>query len=315
MSIRLGFGLTNYPFDGPRSYFRWAEYLEESGVDSMWQSDRLVSTDSYLESVSALATLAGCTEKIKFGMNAIVIPLRDPLVLAKECATIDYLSGGRLLPMFGVGYPNAAEWSAMGVSPAHRGSVANEMFELMARLWAEESVDYNGQYFQYKNASISPRPVQQPLPLWIGGSSKAAAKRTARLGSGWIGGAATPADVAKTIAMIKAELAVLGREIDEDHYGASIAFRIGSTDDDAVKNSPLLKRAGIGDEIDLNPLFCVGDTANLTQRQRDYVDAGASKFVLFPVAAGDVDTFDQTRRVSEEVKPVIENFVQVREQQ
>ncbi len=307
MSVRLGFGLANYPFEEPRSYFRWAEYLEQSGVDSMWQSDRLVSTDNYLESISALATLAGCTEKIKFGMNAIVIPLRDPLVLAKECATVDYLSNGRLLPMFGVGYPNAAEWSAMGKSPDHRGSIANEMFDLMARLWTEESVDFDGKYFQYKNASIAPRPIQQPIPLWIGGSSKAAAKRTARLGSGWIGGAATPADVAKSIAMIKDELKIVGRSIDEDHYGASIAFRVGTTDDDAVKNSPFLKRAGVGEEIDLNPLFCIGDTAKLVQRLRDYIAAGASKFVLFPVTAGDADTFDQTRRVIEEVKPLIED--------
>ncbi|MFT4584450.1 MAG: putative F420-dependent oxidoreductase [Gammaproteobacteria bacterium] len=306
MSVRLGFGLANYPFDSPRSYFRWAEYLEASGVDSMWQSDRLVSTDSYLESLSALATLAGCTEKIKFGMNAIVAPLRDPLVLAKQCATIDYLSNGRLLPMFGVGYPNAAEWSAMGKSADHRGSIANEMFELMTRLWSEESVDFDGRFYQYKDATIAPRPIQQPIPLWIGGSSAAAAKRTARLGSGWIGGAASPADVAKTIGMIKAELAVVGRTIDEDHYGASIAFRIGSVDDDAVVNSPFLQRTGIGAEIDLNPLFCIGDAAKLTQRLQEYVAAGASKFVLFPVTSGDADTFDQTRRVIEEVKPLIE---------
>lgn len=307
MSVRLGFGLANYPFDSPRSYFKWAEYLEDNQVDSMWQSDRLISTDSYLESLSALATLAGCTERIKFGMNAIVAPLRDPLVLAKECATVDYLSNGRLLPMFGVGYPNAAEWVAIGKSPDHRGSIANEMFELMARLWSEESVDFEGKYYQYSNATIAPRPIQQPIPMWIGGSSKAAAKRTARLGSGWIGGAASPEDVGKTIGMIKDELKLVGRHIDDDHYGASIAFRIGSNDDDAVRNSPFLQRTGIGDEIDLNPLFCIGDTAKLLQRLRDYVAAGASKFVLFPVSSGDADTFEQTRRVIEEIKPLIEN--------
>lgn len=307
MSIRLGFGLANFPFEHPHSYFRWAEFLERHGVDSMWQSDRLVSSDNYLESVTALATLAGCTEKIKFGMNAIVAPLRDPLVLAKECATIDFLSNGRLLPMFGVGYPNAAEWAATGKSADHRGSIANEMFVLMERLWREESVDFDGKFFQYTNASIAPRPIQQPIPLWIGGSSPAAAKRTARLGSGWIGGAASPDDVAKSISMIKTELKKTGRTIDDDHYGASIAFRIGSADDDAVRNSPFLLRAGVGADIDLNPLFCIGDTAKLTARLREYIAAGASKFVLFPVSAGDEDTFDQTRRVIEEVKPLIEN--------
>ena len=305
MSTRLGFGLANYPFDSPKSFFQWAEMLEAGKVDSMWQSDRLISPDSYLESIAMLATLAGCTEKIKFGMNAIVAPLRDPLVLAKQCATIDYLSNGRLLPMFGVGYPNAAEWSATGKSPDHRGSISNEMFELMSLLWSQESVTYEGKYFQYENATIAPRPIQQPLPLWIGGQSKAAAKRTARLGSGWIGGAASPEDVGNTIKMIKDELAICGRSIDEDHYGATIAYRIGSPEDDAVVNSPFINRTGIG-KVDLNPLLCIGDTQKMIERMREYVAAGASKFVLFPIGAGDADTFEQTQIVINEVKPEIE---------
>ena len=305
MSIRIGFGLANYPFDGPQGFFKWAEMLESGKVDSMWQSDRLISPDSYLESISMLATLAGCTEKIKFGMNAIVAPLRDPLILAKQCATIDYLSNGRLLPMFGVGYPNAAEWSATGKSPDHRGSISNEMFELMALLWAEESVTFEGKYFQYKDATIAPRPIQQPLPLWIGGQSKAAAKRTARVGTGWIGGAASPEDVGKTIKMIKDELAVCGRSIDEDHYGATIAFRIGTTEDDAVVNSPFINRTGIG-KVDLNPLLCIGTTENLIDRIKDYVAHGASKFVLFPIASGDKDVFEQTQLVINEVKTEVE---------
>ena len=306
MKIRMGFGFANYPLDSPRSFFQWAEMLESGNVDSMWQSDRLISPDSYLESISMLATLAGCTEKIKFGMNAIVAPLRDPLILAKQCATIDYLSNGRLLPMFGVGYPNAAEWAATGKSPDHRGSISNEMFELMTLLWSQESVTYEGKYFQYKDATIAPRPIQQPLPLWIGGQSKAAARRTARVGSGWIGGAASPEDVGKTIRMIKDELQEVGRSIDDDHYGATIAYRIGSADDDAVVNSPFINRTGIG-KVDVSPLLCIGDAQTLIDRIRAYVAEGASKFVLFPIAAGDADVFEQTRIAIDEVKPEVEN--------
>lgn len=307
MKIRLGFGLVNYPFADGSGFFRWVEMLEASGVDSVWQSDRLISSDNYLESLSALASLAGCTERIKFGMNAIVAPLRDPLVLAKQCATIDYLSNGRLLPMFGVGYPKAAEWGATGRSSDGRGSRANEMFELMARLWSEESVTYEGEYYRYVDATIAPRPVQQPLPLWIGGSSKAAIRRTARLGSGWIGGIASPEEVARVIASIKEEAIAAGRHIDDDHYGASLAYRIGSPNDDAVVNSPFVKRTGIGEDMDLNPLFCIGTSADLVVRLREYVAAGASKFVLFPIAAGDDDVMEQTRLVIDEVKPAIEN--------
>jgi probable F420-dependent oxidoreductase len=307
VKIRLGFGLINYPFDDAKGFFRWVEMLEGAGVDSVWQSDRLISTDNYLESLSALASLAGCTERIKFGMNAIVAPLRDPLVLAKQCATIDFLSGGRLLPMFGVGYPKAAEWGATGRSSDHRGSKANEMFELMGRLWSEESVTFDGKFYQYKDATIAPRPVQQPLPLWIGGSSEAAIKRTAKLGTGWIGGIASPDDVQRVIAGIKSHAQTFGRHIDDDHYGTSLAFRIGSRDDDEVVNSPFVKRTGIGEVIDVNPLFAIGTTDDIIARVREYVAAGASKFVMFPIAAGDKDTFDQTRRIIEEVMPAVEN--------
>ncbi len=305
--IRLGFGLVNYPFEDGRGFFRWVEMLEAAGVDSVWQSDRLISTDNYLESLSALAALAGCTERIKFGMNAIVAPLRDPLVLAKQCATIDFLSGGRLLPMFGVGYPKAAEWAATGRTSEHRGSRANEMFELLARLWSEESVDYEGRFYQYRNATIAPRPVQQPLPLWIGGNSDAAIRRTARLGSGWIGGIASPAEVERAITGIRAEAARVGRHIDDDHYGASLAYRIGSANDAAVVNSPFVKRTGIGEDMDLNPLFAIGSSDDVIARLRDYIAVGASKFVLFPIASGEADMIAQTRRIIDEVKPAIEN--------
>ncbi len=307
MSIRIGFGLLNYPFEDGRGFFRWVDMLERNRVDSVWQSDRLISTDPYLESLATLAALAGCTERIKFGMNAIVAPLRDPLVLAKQCATIDYLSNGRLLPMFGVGYPQAAEWAASGRSADHRGSIANEMFELMARLWSEESVTFEGRFFQYRNATIAPRPVQQPLPLWIGGTSDAAVKRTAKYGTGWIGGIASPADVKTTIEGIRAESTRLGRRIDDDHYGTSLAYRIGSPDDDAVRNSPFVKRTGIGENIDVNPLFCIGSPADLIARLREYVAVGASKFVLFPLANGEADIHEQTRIVLDEVKREIED--------
>ncbi len=306
MSVRVGLGISSFPLDEPRSFFRWAELCEARGVDSLWQTDRLISRDPYLEPLSAVATLAGMTERIRFGMNAIVAPLRDPLVLAKQCATIDFLSEGRLLPMFGVGYPAAAEWAATGREPEGRGTRANEMFELLNRLWSEERVSFHGKYFHYEDATIAPRPHQQPMPLWIGGNSPAAIRRTARLGNGWIGGIATPEQVAEVIRSIKKELEGNGRTIDGDHFGASLAFRIGSWEDAPVANFPLLRRPGIGREIDLKPLLCVGTTGDLIARVEAFRDAGASKFVLLPIAEGDKDFFAQTEFVVEEVIPAIE---------
>jgi len=159
-----------------------------------------------LESMSVMAALAGATKRIKFGMNVVVLPYRDPLVLAKQCATIDYLSKGRLLPAFGVGSTEDPVLSATGRSTTERGRRANEMITILSRLWQEKSVTFKGEFFQYSNVQISPKPVQKPLPLWIGGSSAAAIRRTASLGTGWLGGFITPERTRKVIADIKLQL-------------------------------------------------------------------------------------------------------------
>jgi len=122
MSVRIGFGLANLPFEDARELWRWVDLLEDGGVDSLWQTDRLISKQPMLESMSFMAALAGATEKLKFGMNVVVLPFRDPLVLAKQCATIDYLSGGRFLPAFGVGRAVAPEFEGAGRSPKARGA-------------------------------------------------------------------------------------------------------------------------------------------------------------------------------------------------
>ena len=306
MAVRAGFGIASFPFDKPKSWFEWVQLLERYKVDSVWQTDRLVSVDPYLEAVSVMATLAGCTERIKFGMNAIVAPLRDPLVLAKQCATIDYLSNGRLLPMFGVGYPNAVEWKSTNRDASDRGARSTEIFQLLNMLWTQESVTFEGKFFQYRNVSVTPRPIQNPLPLWIGGNADVALKRTAKLGTGWIGGITTVEQVAHAINLIRTESTALGRTIDDDHYGTSLAFRIGTLDDPVVSQFPLVRRAGIGDEIDLRPLLAIGSVQQIIDRIEAYKAVGASKFVLLPIAMGDADVFDQTRRACEEILPAIQ---------
>jgi len=207
MSIGIGLGIAGFPFSSAQAFLDWIDLCEELGVDSVWFSERLVSPAPNLEPIAAMGIAAGRTRKLKVGMNAIVVSLRDPLVLAKECATLDYLSGGRLLPVFGVGDERAPEWHATGREPKGRGARADETLDLLRRLWSEERVTYQGQHYRYTEATISPRPVQQPLPLWIGGSSEAAIRRTARVGTGWLAGLRTPAQVAPVVRQIQARAA------------------------------------------------------------------------------------------------------------
>jgi alkanesulfonate monooxygenase SsuD/methylene tetrahydromethanopterin reductase-like flavin-dependent oxidoreductase (luciferase family) len=185
MTIGVGLGMATYTFSSAEGYWGWVKRCDEAGVDSLWQTDRLVSKEPFLECMSVMAGLAGATKKVKFGMNVASMGLRDPLQTAKQCATIDYLSGGRLLPAFGLGSNRSRDFIATGTATKARGQRMNEALEIMNRLWSEEEVTFEGQHYQYEKASITPRPVQSPLPLWIGGSSDAAIERTAKYGTGW----------------------------------------------------------------------------------------------------------------------------------
>ncbi len=304
--IRCGVGVAAFAFDRARDYFAFAQQCEAGGVDSLWQTDRLVGPDPQLESMAAMASLAGATERIKFGMNAVVVSYRDPLVLAKECATIDFLSGGRLLPVFGVGFEGDPTWKATGRDPAARGKLADEALEIMARLWAGESVSFSGKHFRYEGARIAPLPVQQPLPLWIGGHSPAAIRRTARLGTGWLGGLMAASTVGGVVAAIRAECERTGRAIDPDHFGATLPFRFGSADEPIVQRfgGARARAAGVSVPEDL---IVVGKPADLIARIERYVAAGVSKFVLLPLAQGTRDLVEQTARLIAEVRPAVEN--------
>ncbi|MCE2390517.1 MAG: LLM class flavin-dependent oxidoreductase [Proteobacteria bacterium] len=302
MSVRIGLGLAGHPFEGASDLWEWVDLCEDSAVDSLWQSDRLISTDPLLEPMSLMAALAGRTRRLKFGMSVVSISFRDPLVLAKECATIDYLSDGRLLPAFGLGAPQLREWTATGIGSKGRGRRADEALGLLARLWEEDDVRFEGEFYRYDGVSISPKPVQRPLPLWIGGSSPAAIRRTARLGTGWLAGIQTAAQVAPVVEAIRRELESCGRSIDPDHYGAGFSYRFGSGDHPVVART---RRAFTAFQRDLDPeqYFAVGGADEILAQVERYKDAGISKFVLRPLAADMADLMDQTRRLIEEVLP------------
>src|SRR5205814_1610465 len=111
-TIAAGIGLAEYPFQTPSGFWRWVDLCEQGGVDSIWQNDRLVSRTPVLECMTALAAIAGRTRRIKFGVNVVAAALRDPVLLAKQCATIDVLSEGRMLPAFGIGSPRGSRSAA-----------------------------------------------------------------------------------------------------------------------------------------------------------------------------------------------------------
>lgn len=306
MTFAIGLGLMELPFSSGDSYWRWIEMCETGGVDSVWQTDRLVSDRPYLECISTMAAIAGATSKLKFGMNVVSVGLRDPLLLAKQCATIDMLSNGRLLPGFGIGNVRAADWSATGTDTTGRGQRTNEALEIISRLWSEKSVNFVGKYFDYNGAMILPKPIQKTLPMWIGGSSMHAITRTARYGTGWQAGLETPEEVRPVIEDIKKALQKENRTIPQDHYGAAFSYRFGNWQGRAVQETARF----FSTQLKKNPhtRLAIGGADEIISRILSFIEAGASKFILNPIGSSDADIFAQTEHLINEVLPEVKKL-------
>ncbi len=303
MSIRAGIGLSTYPFSSTNGFWQWVQVCEEGDVDSIWQTDTLVSKEPMLECMTTMAAIAGATKKLKFGMNVASVALRNPLVLAKQCATIDVLSNGRILPAFGIGSTFSADWRTTGTPTKRRGKRTDEGLEIISRLWRGETVTLDGEFFQYDGVRISPLPVQKELPLWIGGSSQAAIRRTVKYGTGWQASFEAPEQAGETVAAIKQGMIDAGREFEDDHFGTGINFRFGKWEDDVVvRAAERFERVGGRDSRNS---FAVGGAAEILEKVRAFALAGLPKIILRPLASNDGDTMRQTELMIDEVQPAI----------
>ena len=306
MTVSAGIGIASFNFDDARGFWKWVDICEAGGIDSIWQSDRLISREGNLECMSVMAALAGATRRIKFGMNVASLGVRDPVLTAKQCATIDVLSEGRLLPAFGLGSSRSRDYVATGTPTARRGKRMDECLEILSRLWSEETVSTDGEFFRLDAASIAPRPVQQPLPLWVGGSAQKAIERTARWGTGWQAGIESADKVAPVIRAIKAKASEFGRSIDEDHYGAGFGFRFGHADE------PIMQRyiGGFTCSMGKPPdaFTAVGGRADIMAKVKSFREAGAHKFILRPIASGTQDMIAQTKLLIDEVLPEVDGL-------
>jgi probable F420-dependent oxidoreductase len=176
-----------------------AELVEDAGVESVWVSEHLVVADPrtppspmdpedpILEPVTALAFLAGRTERVRLGTGIVVLPLRNPLILAKELATVDVLSGGRLMFGVGVGYVSQ-EFSALGVPFEDRGARTEEYLRAIRSIWSEDHPASAGRFVSFAGVQARPRPFQRPHPpIVMGGYAPAVMRRTIREADGWYG--------------------------------------------------------------------------------------------------------------------------------
>ncbi len=188
----------------PDAFARRARLAEDVGFESIWVGDHIAlpldapddAREARLEAVVALAHLAAVTTRVKLGLGVIILPQRQPVLLAKQLTSIDVLSGGRLIAGFGVGYLEK-ELGALGAALSERGARTDESLAAMRALWDEPVPSFDGRFVSFDGVLQRPRPEQRPHPpIVIGGESAAAYRRAAREGDGWYGWGQTPEQVA-----------------------------------------------------------------------------------------------------------------------
>jgi probable F420-dependent oxidoreductase len=283
MKVRIGIAVGQWPLSraDPEAILDLVDDLEAREVDSLWVSDRLVSSQLILEPVTFLAFIAGRLRRMKLGTSTLVLPTRHPIVLAKELATLDFLSRGRLFPAIGLGGDESKDLPALGVSRKERAARADEMIVLMRRLWTEEKVTFNGRFFSVEDVTITPRPWQKSgLPIWIGGRSEAALRRTGRLGDGWLVSSVSPTEVEAGIRSIRAYAAEAGRQVPEDHYGVLIPFYFAEDAEKALEIAGRSVRPRA--DIPVGEFTAFGTPDEVRRRVEAYIGAGATKFIMRP---------------------------------
>ena len=304
MSIAIGYvpGAFGQGGGDPGFLRELVEVGDRYGYDSIWLSDRIVSDRFSLEPMIALSMVAAYSDRMKFGTSVLAMPLRNPVVLAKQIATLDYLSQGRFFPAVGLGQEEPEEYEACGVSKEDRGRRTDEAIRLMRRLWEEENVTHEGMFYSCHNVSITPKPFLEPsTPVWIGGRSAAAARRVGRVGDGWLVSSATPEEVGEGREIMFSTAAEHGREIEDDHVGVLLGYYVASSSEEAeVKAEQYVTRARPGAHF--TEYSALGSTEQICQTISRYVDAGAQKFVVRPLCTAE-ETMEQLEIMGTEILP------------
>ena len=233
------------PFAGPEDFVAQARLCERLGYHSVWGNDHVTTqayvrekfpgrTPNFYEPLITLAMCAQATERIKLGTALLVLPMREPVILAKQVATLDQMSGGRFILGIGLG-AYREEFSAMSqrLKDARRGDILDEGVEAFLRLIGEPRASFDGDFHAIKDIEMMPKPKQHPFPLYVGGHNMAAVERAARVGRGWLPGWRPFAELEARIGALKDRAAELGRPKGAVEIAPQFSMLLAKTDAEA----------------------------------------------------------------------------------
>ena len=304
MGLQIGIG---YRVASDHDMGGFAAMVEQLGYHSVWVGEHVANWHRPMPTViPALGAFAACTKRITIGSAVLLLPLRNPTLLAKELATLDLMSDGRLAVGVGLGGENPSEYAACGVPVHERGGRADEMLPLLRRLWREETVSHQGKYFSLQDVSIDPRPQPTGPPIYVAGRQDAALRRAARYGDGFLPYLFTPEQYAAAFSKVRSFAEQYGRAL-AGFQGALYQFIFVAETASEARHTAI-EAMSIDYNQDFTKLadrFCVlGTPDQCIARLREYSDAGASHIVLAP-ATSDNQARDQIGLIAREVLPAL----------
>ena len=314
MPVTFGCSLPSRgPMSSPEALRSLAQRAEDLGFDSVWVSDHVVlprqvesfypyaadgvalfrPDEPYYEPLATLNFLAGCTQRVRLGTHVLILAYRNPVLTAKMLATLDVLSGGRVILGAGVGWMEE-EFLALGLDTFHeRGAVTDEYIQLYKELWTKDEPVFEGKYYQISGSGFQPKPVQKPHPpIWIGGHTGPAIRRAAKYGDGWMPiGLRPPAilepeELSEKIARLRTLTVQAGRP----ENAVYITFSTDVVFDDSAGPSRRMV-TGIPEQI----------AADL----RQYQDLGVQNFIMNFPAQETSEMRENMEKFSREVMPLI----------
>ncbi len=323
------------PLSSKENIVKAAQNSEELGFDTVWLHDHVVwssemhrhhissgateaITDAqeanFFECMTTMSYLAAKTKDIQIGVACLVMPLRNPIYAAKQCATLDHLCDGRLLVGVGLGSKatrESSEFDVFEVPIKGRGNRTDEYIEAMKAVWTQPMASYEGKYLKFDNAEVYPKPVQKPHPpVWVGGWMDQAAVRAGRYGEGWIPGWLSPKEMARGCEILRNTAEDAGR----DPAGIKIAVEklaaIARTRDEAMTLAlPTIRESSHTYERDVDNIqfaldrHIIGSVDDVRRRIDEFIEAGVQHFEL-KLIYPDMDTmYKEMLLWSEEIIP------------
>lgn len=304
-TIKFGIGLGSGPGGIPdaRTTMAFFDKIEEWSFDSLWLSEHVVGRGPILDCLTTITMFAARTRRAKFGTSVLLPTLRHPVLLAKQLATLDYLSEGRLLLAFGVG-SEPADYAACEVPTEQRGRRLDEAMRILRLLWTQDHVTFSGRCYHLENVTLDPKPARPGgPPIWIGGRSEAALRRTAQVSDGWLASFVTPAEFQHDMDTILAYAAAAGRAFERDEAGlillACVAEPSSPAYERAVRYAEATRKRPATEVLERS---LIGPAAWCVERLHAYVAVGLDKFVLRPLCQPD-ELIDQLAVLREHVVP------------